>query len=167
MPLGKSDLSARLRSSYEQLASSAQALNNASDELTKIVSSLDSAIKKLNLGIDAWVTIRAGSDEEGRYSYEDQLEYTKINGRWGIAIRQIQSNEMTGEEQVTNEWLFADAPRELRISTVEHLPKLIEKLLESVKHTKDVLHKKLEDARGMLEAVEELASETGTPGVKK
>src|SRR5437763_1208094 len=108
MALGKSNLSARLRSSYTQLSSSAQSLNTASDELTKIVSSLDTGLKKLNLGIEAWVTISTGSDESGRYSYDDQLGYGKVNAKWGIAIRQLEGDELSGEERIAQEWLFAD-----------------------------------------------------------
>jgi len=163
MPLGKPDFSSRLRSSFEKLSSSAQSLNTATDELTKLAASFDVALKKLNLGIEAWVNIATGSDESGNRSYYDQLGYAKIAGKWGLALRQLECDEHSGDEEITQEWLFADAPRDLRVSAVSRLPELIQKLQEQVQLTNEHLSETLQAARTFLAVVNELSG----PEVKK
>jgi hypothetical protein len=155
MPLGKQDLSARLHSSYEKLASSALSLNAATDELTKIGASFDAALKRLNLGIESWVQISEGSDELGTKSYYSQLGYSKIGGKWGIALRNVECDEQSGEETVLKEWLFADAPRDLRVLAVNRLPELIERLQEEAQDTTEFINATLEQARLVLKTLQE------------
>jgi hypothetical protein len=163
MPLGKPDFSARLRSSYEKLSSSARSLNAGTDELTKLGTSFDAALKKLNLGIDAWIEMACGSNEMGTRSYYDQLGYAKISGKWAVGIRQVERDEHSGDEEVTQEWFFADAPRELRISAVNRMPELIQKLQEEAQRTSERINDTLENARAVLMALNEI----GEPEVKK
>lgn len=154
MPLGKPDVLSRLRHSYEKLSSFARSLNNDSEELAKIGAAMDAAIKKLNLGVEAWSTIATGSDENQPFiSYEDRLGYAKIDGKWGLAIREVECDASDGEEKVVHEWLFAEAPREMRILAVDRLPELIEALNETVSALHNRMSKKIADARSILDAL--------------
>src|SRR5258705_13207629 len=80
----------KIQTSLQALAEIAPALNTASDELTKAVSYVDEALKKLNVGVAVWVTFKARGFEEEPQAYdEDQIGYSKVNGVWGIALKHI------------------------------------------------------------------------------
>src|SRR6266852_2109512 len=79
----------RVQDSYKQLSLAAVSLNNASDELGRAISALDAALKKLNLGVSAWVTL---SSNDGVQTGQDwwwkrEFGYTKVRDKWGIALR--------------------------------------------------------------------------------
>ena len=88
---------------------------------------LDSALKKLDLGIIAWERIRGGEDKSGNYWSED-VGYAKINGKWGIAIRERSGNTNVGTEEI-DEWLLNDVLCSLRISAIDQMPGLLNKLV--------------------------------------
>lgn len=156
MPLGKSDILTRLRSSYETLSSSAQSLNNTSEELAKIGAAMDAAVKKLNLGVEAWATIASGSDEtQPHLEYQDRLGYAKIDGKWGLAIRVVECDREDGEETIEKQWLFADAPREMRMMALDRLPELIDALNKNVRNLHERMSRKVADARTLLDALTE------------
>ncbi|MBB5055786.1 hypothetical protein HDF16_000455 [Granulicella aggregans] len=110
-----------------RLAESAARLNKVSDQLTTQIEQIDAALKRLNLGVATWVTISEIEDEDGNWSRE-QLGYVRIGSRWGVALRS--SSGMRGDPGEPDETFsaFADAPRQLRIRAVEHIPKLLDQL---------------------------------------
>lgn len=158
---------ARLRSAFEQLSSSARSLNTSTDELSEIFAAFDDSLKKLNLGIIAWVTFCNSSDEPGWFSYLDQLGYTKIGGKWGLAIRQLKCDEQHDETEVLQEWLLAEAPRALRIKAVDGLPELAENLAKEVKSATKRIDEKLALARELLTVVKDLGTDEDSAGVKE
>ena len=121
--------SERVSSSYRQLSLAASHLNLVSDELGKSISVLDSALKKLNLGISTWSRLDRWEDAFGNYSTR-YLGYAKVNNRWGIALRTVAGNNTQPEEAAVEEWLFNEAPRSLRIEAVEKLPDLFDDLIK-------------------------------------
>lgn len=121
--------SERVSSSYRQLSLAASHLNLVSDELGKSIVVLDSALKKLNLGISTWSRLDRWEDAFGNYSSR-YLGYAKVNNRWGIALRTVAGNNNQPEEATVEEWLFNEAPRALRIEAVEKLPDLFENLIK-------------------------------------
>jgi hypothetical protein len=167
MTLGKKDSPARLRSSFEQLYSSARSLNSSSDELSKIIAAFDDTLKKLNLGVSAWVTFSSASDEPGWYTYFDQLGYTKLSGKWGISIREMKRDEQNGEDELLQESLFADAARTLRVKAIDGLPDLIETLLTEVRNANKSLDQKVGVARDLLKALKDFGVGVETAEVEK
>lgn len=129
MPAKDESLTVRLSSAYKQLTSAAAELNVVSDELGKFISALDAALKKLNLGITTWLRLDSREDGSGNYTKRD-LGYAKIGGRWGIALRGMIGNHNTPDVSTLEEWLFNDAPRSLRIESVEKLPDLFDSLIK-------------------------------------
>src|SRR5437016_12198523 len=101
----------RVQSSYQKLHSVAIDLNVASDQIGKLVGELDSAIKKLNLGITVWATVGSNEWADGSYRSHD-IGYAKINGEWGIGLRIVNgnSNNPDPEQERTEEWHVNDAP---------------------------------------------------------
>jgi hypothetical protein len=133
MAISKSDksdnLNFRISASYKQLTAAATELNAVSDELGKFVTALDVALRKLNLGIATWLRLESREDGSGNYTKRD-LGYAKIGSKWGIALRTMSGNHNSLEESNVEEWLFNDAPRALRIESVEKLPDLFESLVK-------------------------------------
>lgn len=162
MSSSKFSISTRVSSSYQQLSAVAADLNAVSDALSKAVSDIDEGLKKLNLGITAWVRVGSSyreSDLDATYEY-DELGYAKANGRWGIAIRSLSGDGNRPEYVETDgEYPFNEAPRASRLRAIECIPELLNKLnQEAAKVTKD-LRAKLADAQAVADAVQEAARE--------
>lgn len=151
--------SVRIAASYKKLAESAETLNKKSDEFGAQVAVLDHLLKKLNLGIAAWERIR-GSDEDGNGNYwSEDIGYAKVGGKWGVAIRERSGNHHVDEPDDTDEWLFNDAPRSLRISAIDQIPDLLEKLIKNADKTARKIDEKLGQARELATALTEAENE--------
>jgi len=148
----------RVHSSYQKLAEVASDLNTVSDSLGQMIAELDLALKRLNLGITVWVQIRGDFDDEFDYWSED-LGYAKIGSKWGIALRARSGNPNEPESESVEEWLFSDAPRQLRLSAIENIPELFEKLSEQAVKTTEKIVKKLLATRDLVSAVKKAAAE--------
>jgi hypothetical protein len=132
--------SSTVSTTFKDLTKTAQSLNSASDKLNQVIEKLDGALRNLNLGVSAWVNFDEWSDEEDN-SGHSSVGYSKQNNKWGIALMSISENHTWGEERSMT-WLFADAPRELRLRAVKHIPELIEELNKvAAKFTNDLIKK--------------------------
>jgi hypothetical protein len=163
---------AKIQTSFQALSEIAPALNTASDELTKTVSYLDEALKKLNVGLAAWVTFNARGDENEPQAYdEDQIGYSKVNGVWGIALRRIWGDPAREEYGHDGPWLFNDASREMRLQSIDKIPEVIEKLAKDALSTKKKIEEKTKEVRTLADAIVPIANtvkgipfpETGKP----
>ncbi len=151
-------LALKVQEAFRQLSAAAATLNKVSDELGKSVSELDASLKKLNLGIPCWVTIHQWSSEDGLRYTAEELGYDKINGKWGISLRNRSGNEMDGDTYL-EDWPFNEATRRLRIQGVEKLPELFEELTKQVASTTGRIAEKTADAKKFAAAVSEVAVE--------
>lgn len=143
--------------SYRKLSTAASELNFVSDELGKCVSEMDSALKKLNLGITVWVLIRGDQDEVGFWS--EDLGYQKIAGKWGIALRTVSGSHGGEDEAAVETWLFNDAPRSLRLSAIAKIPALLEQLSAEAAKVAGEISKSLDDVKKVAAAVTKTAQE--------
>jgi hypothetical protein len=109
-------------------------MNSASDELVEAVSVFDAALKKLNLGISAWVQVSGNDDEDGDWWSRD-LGYTRVGDTWGIALRTGEGNYNFSERDSEQRWLFRDAPRWMRVEAVGKIPELLESLQKQAEDT--------------------------------
>lgn len=146
---------------FQALATVASSLNSASDELTKVVSILDEALKKLNVGLIAWVAFRVRQDDEhGSGNYDlDQIGYCKVNGKWGIALRRIWGNANFDADHAEGPWLFNDAPREMRLYAVDKIPELIEALSNEASETTMKVQEKTLEIRKLAGAIEQITKQ--------
>jgi hypothetical protein len=141
--------------SFLELTSVANTLNQVSDALGKAISEIDEGLKKLNLGITTWVRVSfKGGDEEGDcYYYVEELGYAKADGKWGIALKTTEGLDMSGDVPDVETFLFNEAPRSLRLKAIEKIPALLKALSdESAKVTKE-LEGKLADVRAVAAVV--------------
>lgn len=77
----------------------ASSLNFASNEQTKVIAVLDESLKNLNLGLAAWVTYSSHVKESGELN-DEQIGYSKINGKWGISLQRKYGNVRKGSPRL-------------------------------------------------------------------
>jgi hypothetical protein len=155
-------LLARVSTTYSQLSSVAADLNAVSDALGKAVSDIDEGLKKLNLGVSAWVQVSGSDPSHEDSTYEiNEIGYDKVAGKWGIALRTRSGDANHPEDTETvEEWPFNEATRASRLRAIDKIPELLNKLNnEATKVTKD-LQEKLTDAQSVASAVK-MASAAG------
>ena len=137
----------RVSAAFERLVASAAELNAVSDQLAKPISAIEAALKRLNLGVTAWITFQSilhdSEDYRDNHEYHEIccIGYAKISQRWGLAISH--ATTVDGEAVKQEEWPFSDAPRALRLEALEKLPELLEKLAESSSETATTLKKRI------------------------
>jgi hypothetical protein len=157
MTSAQDSLTERVESSFRKLSTVASELNYVSDELGKCVSEMDTALKKLNLGIEVWVLIRGGQDEGGFWS--EHLGYQKISGKWGIALRTVLGAHGCEDDADVETWLFNDAPRSLRLSAIAKIPALLEQLSTNGTKLADEINKNLADVKKVAAVVKKASDE--------
>jgi hypothetical protein len=137
--------SEQISSSFQRLAESAAELNAASDELAQAVEPIDAALRSLNLGIPTWYRYESSEDEAG-YFRSLHVGYAKVSGKWGLALSEVTGNENYGIDS-ESEWLFNDAPRFMRLEAIDHLPRLLDALVDAVSKATASLRAKTSQAR--------------------
>jgi hypothetical protein len=151
----------RVENSFKQLAVAAQALNGASDDLAKVIRHLDASLKKLALGITAWVQVSGTSDETQYWTSE--LGYANVDGKWGIALREVTGYLLDSTDETEEIWNFGSAPRALRAEAVGKLPELLEKMLQQTEETTKNLKEKTEQAAELAFLVSNLVPNNPPP----
>jgi len=144
---------AKIQIHFQALSQIASSLNTASDELTKTVSTLDESLKKLNVGLNVWVTFRSRGDDEPQMYDEDQIGYCKVNGVWGIALRRIWGDQIRDEHNGDGPWLFNDAAREMRLLSVDKIPEVIEELGKEASKVTKRIQEKTKEVRELADAI--------------
>jgi hypothetical protein len=152
-------LVSRVEASFRKLSAVASDLNFSSDELGKSISDLDSALKKLNLGIPAWVSFRGNSDPNEGWYWSEDLGYAKVGGAWGIALRTVKGECGDPEGESVETWLFNDGPRPFRLAAIEVIPKLLEKLSTEADETAKKIRLRLAEVQEVAAVVKKAAEE--------
>ena len=111
-----------------KLASTSSSLNKVTDELNRLVTSLEGSLKKFSLGVEVWVIVNEDKPNEDGFYLVEKLGYAKWGTRWLILLKK--TDGALGEEPEVRVWPFSDAPRELRMRSVEHIPSLLNGLAE-------------------------------------
>ena len=152
MPAKQPSPMERAQSSFKNLASAASDLNRASDELGATISTLDQALKELNLGISGWVPIAEGEDKRTLDYWSREVGYAKVGSKWGIALREVSGNEIAPEKDITS-WLFGEAPRWMRIEAIAKIPDLIDHLVKQAQTATERIKGKTAEAKALAEAI--------------
>lgn len=139
--------------SFQKLKAAAAQLNTASDQLGKVVSDLDAALKTLNLGVPAWIPVIGEDDPHSGEYWSLELGYDRFGGKWGISLRRSEGNYNHEPEGGSTTWLFADAPRVDRIEAIDKLGVLIEKLTQEASTVVGKVEGKVEYARQVVAAI--------------
>lgn len=147
----------RIAESFKKLATSAVALNKVSDEFSKPVEAIEQALERLNIGVEAWEKIRGNDGNLSGEYWHEHVGYSKVQGRWGIAISKAEGNHSRPEDEKEDVWAFNQAPRSLRISAVDKLPELLEKLVAMA----DKTARKMEAKKGEVETLAKAVRDAG------
>lgn len=111
-------------------------LNASSDALKAVLADVESALKDVSLGVEAWATF---AWEGGRQDFQYAIGYAKPFGKWGLALR---TTDMDSESDVV---MLNDAPRVLRIEAAGHIPELLTALEARASELLDATHKRIAD----------------------
>ncbi len=148
----------KVQSIYKQLSKAAADLNAVSDELSKPIYVCEAALKKLNLGVPAWVDLSGGEDSP--QWWDRSVGYAKLRDRWAIALR-TRAGDYTNPDRDSEElWAFNDAPRWMRLEAVAKLPDLLEELLKQAEDTTQRIKKKITQANELAEAIGKAADDS-------
>lgn len=148
----------RISASFQELADSSARLNSASDELANAIRPIDAALKKLNLGVTAWHSYRSfGDPNEGDYYWSRRIGYARVGRTWGIALSTV-SGYYSSDDEDSEEWLFNDAPRWMRVEAVDHIPDLLELLVKEANKVTANLQKKTEKTRELAGTISALSA---------
>src|SRR6266480_7971566 len=152
---------AKIQTNFQALSAVAASLNSASDELTQVIGVLDEALKKLNVGLTVWVIFEDRGDEQDPSPYDcDQIGYCKVDGKWGIALRHIWGHEAFDAHNEEGPWLFTNAPRELRLRSVDKIAELIESLGNEASATTKKIQEKTKEVSELTLAIGKSANDT-------
>jgi len=152
----------KIQSNFQKLSAVASSLNSASDELTKVVAVLDETIRNLNIGLTVWINFTCRVEQPPEYD-NDQIGYCKLNGKWGIALQRVWGDYQSDYYQSDGPWLFNDAPRDMRLKSVDKIPDLIEALGKEAFETTRNVHEKTQQVRELANAIQQVvvAEKTG------
>ena len=127
------------------------ALNELSDQLTKEVSSIESVINRLNLGITASVFAEQWFSEDGLISDDWSLTYGRLASGWGFSIEHVHTDENFPSDdcQTYSTWAFKDAPREKRLAAVEKIPALLDALVKKSSEVANQITEKVGYVKGL------------------
>lgn len=131
-----------LAPTLNRLAQLSIKLTEVSDELAKPINELDEYLKSLNLGLSCFITI---SDQGSTTKL--RLGYTKLD-RWGLVLSKT-------EKDVTEDWLYNNAPRWLRLRGVRFLPVLFDALVKTSEATIKRVEEKTNTARAIVAIITE------------
>lgn len=139
---------AAIQASFQQLTAAATSLNTASDRLTKTINEIEAVLKPLNIGLHCWVKMGPGwSAPDGSSGYY-QIGYSKVSGKWGIALSEC--NDYSDDDEP---WAFNDAPRHLRLKAVDFIPQLLDALTKKTTEATQEITEKTEHAAHLVTAI--------------
>lgn len=141
---------------FRELSFVASTLNSASDELTTVVAVLDEALRTLNIGITAWTTFKSYMPDSASDVDDEQVGYCKVNGKWGIAIQRVWGDYNRGDFETEGPWLFSDAPREMRLNSVDKIPELIGALSQRASETAKKIQDKTQEVRELAGVIDQI-----------
>lgn len=101
-------------------------INGLMDKLKDSIATIDHYLSQLNIGIPMWRFLEPGDEERER------IGYAKLHGRWGLCLGARDS-----------EWRFNDAPRVLRLKSVDSIADLFLLLQEAADETSRQIEEKI------------------------
>jgi hypothetical protein len=137
------------------LSETAAVLNRESDTINSIIERFENALRKLNIGLEVWLSSKtlesnsrvvSGPDEQRIELVEAQLGFAKLRGEWCLGIRQVEyqlDDQVVEAMEVQSYQLLRDASREMRIASLRLFPDL----LKAIKEQAEEALKTINDAK--------------------
>ncbi len=125
----------KVDTTLKELTAVSNSLNQVSDQLSRQIAELESALRELNLGVTAFVTF---SKEQIEYKMEDgkvyvdhcnqDVGYGRLNGKWGLMV--LTWYDSSDDSDSMKETFLREAPREIRLAAMDKIPELLKALSE-------------------------------------
>jgi hypothetical protein len=152
-------MTGKVETSLKQLSLLSKSLNEASDELSKQISAIESALNEFKLGVWAWVrepilteTELGDPDEKGmrlQFNFHYQLAYGKHQGKWGLLV----SYFWEATEEDAEIAFLRDASRKVRIKAMDRIPDLLDVLAKEMSTLTQEASKKASEAKELAAAL--------------
>ncbi len=148
--------------SIKELSGLSRKLNQKSDTLNEVITSINEKLATLNLGVEAWVgNIQRGdpwyrdADDDQAFPLHDEtwLGYYRFEKGWELAVKTVTVDADGGAAYVDGLAPLLSARRDIRVRAM----KLIPELLNSIKKNAETLLQSIDEAE---KAAQTLAGET-------
>src|SRR5437773_5954132 len=90
--------------SFKNLKAAARDLRAASKELGDPIAVVGEALDSLDLRLTAWVPVKEGGDSARGEYWSEEVGYTNVGHRWGIALRTVSGNSAYPDEEKIEQW---------------------------------------------------------------
>ena len=144
---------------FAAITASAKYLNQQSDSLHDLLASIQSAIVKLGIGLEVWLTgpenfVRNPADYRyGTSSHGWTIGLTKYDRSWCVAIREAYLSEDDREIRLCdpqdNITPLLEAPRERRVASLKLIPALVTRLNDEATRAAKAMDEAIEQARSI------------------
>ena len=143
----------KVTTTLKHLDSITQTLNEASDELSKQIVAIESALSKYDIGIEVWMELSEQAyfscpDEKGRihtpFTLVERLGYRKHGGKWGLIVDSCLEEFFPDDVEGC---LLRYTSRKTRLAAIEKLPYLLEVLAEEAAKVNEEMVDKAAQAR--------------------
>ncbi len=137
--------------SIKELSSLSRKLNQKSDTLNEVITSINAKLATLNLGVEAWVgNIQRGdpwyrdADDDQAFPLHDEtwLGYYRFEKGWELAVKTVTVDADGGAAYVDGLAPLLSARRDIRVRAM----KLIPELLNSIKKNAETLLQSIDEA---------------------
>ena len=119
-------------------------LNSASDTINPTITTLNTKLRSLNLGVEVWLTEALFNSQPGgprREGVGPYLGYCNVEDQWQLAVREqsdaVYLSASTGECAASVP--LTKASRRVRIAALEQLPVLVSRLKEEAQRVLKVI----------------------------
>ena len=146
----------RITASFKNLVVSSDELVSATGDLQKVIDAFEKHLNSIKPHVATWHELSGNDAPDGRYWHRD-IGYAKVEGRWGIALRDVKGYYSAPDDEDFEVWLFKDAPQWMQIETVGKLPDLLDAIVKRTQDTTKKLRSKTEEARKLAEALAQAA----------
>lgn len=107
----------------------AQEVSDAATELSRPVASIETALKRMNIAFEAWVTYKSFGDDTDYVHWD--VGFSRVHGRWGLCLRTIDGDLNNPDRTEVEPFHFNEAPLYLRPGAVDKIPDLLEALAKT------------------------------------
>jgi hypothetical protein len=158
-----------------RLGNSARRLNDGSDELNKMIASIDDLLSRLMIGLDYVhprpLTETTTYDASGKRCIEIvYVGYLKVKGGYHLAIKAVkvlESKMAYATESPGVVCSLLHAPRRLRYTAVDLLPEVVSGLAEQVEEMLGAMERRCQIASHLLRNLEDIAGHANDAEVAK
>ena len=129
----------------KDLQDAGKALNVASDQFNESLSLVEALLKRLSLGVPAWVDMPEKEGSESGY----QFGYSKYGGKWGLYVSE--RNTITGK--LVHCWPMPEVSRPIRVQVAVLIPDLLDAMMLRANDMRVLMEKRSQETKAFVVAM--------------